>query len=430
MNAKKWIAVISAFCIISNILVVFGAETGVPHRDDMDYNIIAQFPVDDLYTGDEVYLIYRLSRSMPVYGAEIHFTYDSDKLELKNTESLCQSDDIVEFSDNTDTGKSIYLYSMVGKQDTVSVSDIIKITFVAKETGNAEVILNSAKIIMLQEDGLSYQIFDYYNMKSEIQIKTFTPEPTVKPVSNGGGGGGGSSIVIKGVTNESETTNESELINAEEEDSESGQIDNICTEEKTNLIFNDVDSVDWALESIYALAEKGIINGYSDGAFKPNQSITRAELAKILCLTFNFKNINDKEISFTDVSYDSWYYDYIKTAYQNGILSGESPEICAPERNVSREEFAAMLGRSLNVSQFNFTVKKATGTFIDKEVISEFAVEYIDELYSYGILNGDSDGSFRPKNSLTRAEAAVGINNALTNSEPIYENSDLEQINE
>ena len=81
---------------------------------------------------------------------------------------------------------------------------------------------------------------------------------------------------------------------------------------------------------------------------------------------------------------------------------------------LTREEFAAMLARGAAVQKIPLEDKRLNINFADEAEIAPFAVGYVDLLYMSGILNGDGDGAFRPKASLSRAEAAASIYRLLT----------------
>ncbi len=96
---------------------------------------------------------------------------------------------------------------------------------------------------------------------------------------------------------------------------------------------------------MYAAAgkEAGIISGYSDGSFRPNSFVTRAEAAKILTVASKkMKNKDAKAAPFTDVMQDAWYAPYVNFLYENGVVSGKTKEMFAPNDSITRGEMAKM----------------------------------------------------------------------------------------
>lgn len=405
---KAVIKKISVFVILSVILNIFAAY-GVGAEGVSPYDGFAQLtgyvPIDDLYPADEVYLIYRLEEKLPVYGTEINISYDSDMISFKKAESLTETAEVKEVLQDSKSGSLTYAYTLTGKILPEVRKDVVRITFTALKSGTSKVLLNSSALVLVNDDKLEY-VRQTDSADTNIVIKSHDPQPTSKPSYSGGGGGGGTFTTPK----PSETpvpTESTEPIPTPE------PTENPGTEDE---VFTDIGAVEWAKNAITELNKKGIISGYN-GKFFPDDLITRAEVSKILCNVFEFKNIAGKSITFIDVDENAWYADCVTIMFQNGILSGESAEKCMPERNITREEFAALVGRSLSVNGFSFTGNSDNTdkkTFADENKTSDFAKPYIEILSSAGIINGYGDNTFRPKENLSRAEAAVMIHRLVS----------------
>ena len=260
--------------------------------------------------------------------------------------------------------------------------------------------------MLVNDDKLEY-IRQTDSADTNIVIKSHDPQPTSKPSYSGGGGGGGGTFTKPKPSETPVPTESTEPIPTPKPTENPGTNDEV---------FTDVGAVEWAKNAITELNKKGIISGY-DGKFFPDNLITRAEVSKILCNVFELKNIDGKSITFTDVDENAWYADCVTIMFQNGLLSGESAEKCMPERNITREEFAALVGRSLSVNGFSFTDNSDNTdkkTFADENKTSDFAKPYIEVLSSAGIINGYGDNTFRPKENLSRAEAAVMIHRLVS----------------
>lgn len=220
---------------------------------------------------------------------------------------------------------------------------------------------------------------------------------TKKSTSGGGGGGGGggssSSVIVAPST-----------LNVPVESVEVPADEDI--EEKKNFPFTDMENTLWAKESVKALYEKGIVTGVTDDTFEPGRNITRAEFVKLLC---DMLDINDTENSpeFTDCSPDDWYYNYVVSAYNSGIVKGMGSDYFGARLPLSRQDMAKMLEGVLVKKNVKFS---ETSDFVDMENADSYALDAIKKLIGLGVLSGDSDGIFRPKDNTTRAEAAVVIN--------------------
>lgn len=218
--------------------------------------------------------------------------------------------------------------------------------------------------------------------------------------SGGGGGGGSSSTAISGGS-----SNIGSVAMATPQGSVSGN-----NTGNKNVSFTDLSGFDWASEAIYALAEKGIINGKAENSYAPADLITRAELTKLVVTLYNLKSA-ETESNFNDVDKAAWYYSYINAGVKNGIINGTGEGLFSPDMNVTREMAAAIIFRAAQKSGKVF--EKIKNEFGDKAQIEEYALEAVGYLSGAGILNGDETGNVNPKAALTRAEAAVLLNNLL-----------------
>lgn len=146
------------------------------------------------------------------------------------------------------------------------------------------------------------------------------------------------------------------------------------------------------------------INGYEDGTFRPDFSITRAEVAAIFgrALT-KYDEGQTYDNKFPDVNADAWYANYVNYMAGIGAITGYEDGSFRPEQNISRQEFTAMisrLGTVLDAGDMNFS-----------DVANDsWAVDFIYTAYKNGWVSGYEDGTFRPANNITRAEAVKIVN--------------------
>lgn len=162
-------------------------------------------------------------------------------------------------------------------------------------------------------------------------------------------------------------------------------------------------SLHWARQQIESLVTLDLINGYPDGFFRPDQPISRAEFTKILVLALRLQLISPSQPSFTDAPSDLWAYNYVETAVAAGIVNGVGDGQFAPNREINRSEIAVMIGRAMNLPP------GTASQFSDASEIPAWAVEMVGAVSAKGIIQGYPDGSFRPLNLATRAEAAVMV---------------------
>ncbi|MGO4545123.1 S-layer homology domain-containing protein [Paenibacillus sp. 2TAB23] len=120
----------------------------------------------------------------------------------------------------------------------------------------------------------------------------------------------------------------------------------------TGTSFSDLDSQNWSSTYIESLASSGIINGYEDGTFKPNHEITRAEMLTVISRIVNLKALsqNDAPAEFSDISDEYWAKAAIEEAAGAGMINGVSTNQFAPENKATRAEALALIIRSLRTS--------------------------------------------------------------------------------
>lgn len=167
-------------------------------------------------------------------------------------------------------------------------------------------------------------------------------------------------------------------------------------------LFNDFDSTHWAYNAVYYLKGNGIIDGYGDGSFKPDNNITRAEFLKLVMTALKLGGSAQNRY-FADVEDGKWYSDIVNTAAEYGIVTGDSNGRFNPEQYILREEAAVIVHRAANFAGFAFEQPANSENFADESRISDYAKEPVKALKNSKIING-SNGMFDPKSNATRAE--------------------------
>lgn len=162
----------------------------------------------------------------------------------------------------------------------------------------------------------------------------------------------------------------------------------------------------WAESVIEKWSGAGIINGYSDGSFHPDDNITRAELAKIISSPAELGGAAAAE--FNDVTEADWYYADVMKCAAEGVINGYEDGSFRPENYVTREEAAVMFSRGFNIT------KQSEMTFADSADISDWAADAVMAMASQGIINGYEDGTFRPSANITRAETVKILDGAVS----------------
>ena len=150
--------------------------------------------------------------------------------------------------------------------------------------------------------------------------------------------------------------------------------------------------------------------GYSDGTVRPNGKITRAEVATIF-----FRLLDDdtrakywsSKNDFSDVSADKWYNNAVSTLSNMGVIGGYADGMFRPDAPISRAEFAKI------AVSFTQNTGSATYNYFTDVKTTDWFAPYVTAAKDAGLIEGYSDGSFKPESKITRAEACAIVNRTL-----------------
>ena len=175
-----------------------------------------------------------------------------------------------------------------------------------------------------------------------------------------------------------------------------------------DVTFKDIGNVEWAKESIEALAARKVVDGIGDNAFDPDNKVTRAQFIKLLMKALELAD-ETAQCSLSDVKPGEWYYNSIAAAQKLGIVVGKEDGTFGVDDEISRQDMAVMVYRAAKLLQLELGNQTTNTTeFIDKSEIAGYAVEQVAAMQKAGIILGDN-GRFMPRDNATRAEAAVII---------------------
>ena len=222
----------------------------------------------------------------------------------------------------------------------------------------------------------------------DIAYKMYAQNKSSDSKTTGGNGGGGG----KGTMNTAPLYPEPTVSRTSDEE-----------QNQSSAEFSDMKNAEWAKTAVSELAKKGFVSGDGNGLFRPDDNVLREEFLKMVILSFDRMD-SEANADFKDVSQDKWYYSYIASGINAGIVKGISDSEFGIGRNITRQDAAAILYRIYNVSSQN-----SRQSFIDSDEIADYAKKAVNELSTEGIISGMGDGKFYPQKNLTRAEAAVLI---------------------
>lgn len=184
--------------------------------------------------------------------------------------------------------------------------------------------------------------------------------------------------------------------------------------------FKDVPYSHWARAYIQKAVSQGIISGYTDGTFKPDKAITRAEFTRMLNAALG--NTNTLEPNFSDVRTGDWFYDDVSKGVAASFISGYDDGTFLPSKTISRQEAAAIMARIVPAYGSDADLTK----FKDAKSVGDWAVPAMKKIVGKGYING-ADNKLMPNDSLTRAQAAKIIVDMVEGETIIKKNQTIVQ---
>lgn len=245
---------------------------------------------------------------------------------------------------------------------------------------------------------------DSENKVKANDVYTFTEDTTVYAIwqYNGGGGGShGGSSRPSGTTTKPGTTEKPGDTNKPGTTTDNNKT---VTAANVNNKFADVQNNAWYSEAIAYVYNKGMMNGTDAGKFEPNATTTRAMLVTMLFRLEGEPKAGAAD--FSDVASGQWFSEAIAWAAANGVVNGYKDGTFAPNDMITREQLAAVLYRFAQFKGYDVSVKGSLSNFSDSGSVSDWAQEAMQWAVGAGIINGDN-GALKPAGNATRAEVAM-----------------------
>ncbi|OUN86511.1 hypothetical protein B5G06_00640 [Flavonifractor sp. An52] len=175
---------------------------------------------------------------------------------------------------------------------------------------------------------------------------------------------------------------------------------------ETGLPFTDVKSGDWFYEAVKYVYDNKLMDGISTTTFAPLMTTNRAMVVTILW-RLEGQPETDATLPFTDVESGVWYTDAVNWAASKGIVKGYSDTVFAPNDTVTREQLATILYRYAEYKEYDVSAKGDLTTFADSTGTSSWAAEAMEWAVGSGLLTGKDGGKLDPTGTATRAEIAT-----------------------
>lgn len=182
-----------------------------------------------------------------------------------------------------------------------------------------------------------------------------------------------------------------------------------------NNPFTDVHPDDWFYEAVMFVYQNNLMNGTSATTFSPNDATTRAQIATIFYRMAGSPAVENTN-PFTDVPYGpgtDWYYDAVLWVQQNGIMQGYGNNLFGPNDPVTREQLAVIFYNYAKFKGYDTTTSGDLSGFTDAGDLSPWAQEAMKWAVGSGVMSGKGNGILDPKGTATRAEIAAMLQNFI-----------------
>ena len=286
-------------------------------------------------------------------------------------------------------GNAIITASVDGKSTKCTVNVKIPLEEIKLDITKLELALDETynlKLFYLPEDNTDTPNVTWTSSDEKVAI--VSNEGTVKAV------GEGTSIVTAKTTDGTNKTVSCEVV--------------------VKTPFNDIRTTDWFYDPVKYTYEKGIIIGTSDATFNPNTKLTRGMLVTILH-RMDGKPTPTTQNKFSDVYKSQYYYDAVIWAAEKGIVHGYDDGTFGPDEDITRQDLAVMIRNFARYKGKNVNVTSDLNKFKDGNLVSDYANSAVEWATGTGVITGNNNGeSLTPHGKATRAETAGMMYNYCT----------------
>ena len=172
------------------------------------------------------------------------------------------------------------------------------------------------------------------------------------------------------------------------------------------VTFTDLLEEHWAYQYVTTLSDNNIINGYPDGTYKPEGTISRAEFLKLVIAASMPKEV---DISEVPPALEHWAGQYLFVAQTYGIVEAGSIDLTNIDEPITRMEMALIISKT-DVMLRNKKINSNTNvTFNDYDTMNSEEIKWLTHAVGMNYINGYPDNTFKPDGNMTRAEAAAVI---------------------
>ena len=169
--------------------------------------------------------------------------------------------------------------------------------------------------------------------------------------------------------------------------------------------FNDLGNIPWAKQAIEVMASRDVIKGVGNNSYKPSETIKKADFITMLVHALELQSTGEAGLMFSDVKSTDYFYNEVRIAKELGIATGTGNNQFNPHGIITRQEAMVFAAKAIAAAGIELT-KGSLVAYSDADQVADYAKESVSALIHANIVNGMS-GKITPKESLTRAQAAV-----------------------
>ena len=180
------------------------------------------------------------------------------------------------------------------------------------------------------------------------------------------------------------------------------------TVRKTIRQFSDISEDDWFVRDFRRAADWGIVEGYGNGYFSPRENVTRGQFAAMVYRGYGCPEVPVEmwKHQFKDVAPGTYYEHCIQWCYAKGLIEGFNEDIFAPDQLINREEIAVILDRYLDFVYASLPDGDGTiDAYSDADLVHPYARHAVDSMLKAGLIEGTESGHLKPRSYASRAEA-------------------------
>lgn len=182
-------------------------------------------------------------------------------------------------------------------------------------------------------------------------------------------------------------------------------------------VFTDVADNTAEGSAIKVMYDRGYIQGFGDGTFRPQATLTRAEFVTIINKMYGYK-VEAKNI-FSDIHEKSWYYADVMRAVAAGYIKGMGDGTFHPNEAVTREQVCVMLDSILKTERLDYSVAIS-------DTVSDWARDSVEKLISNRLFTVEDGGRFRATEPITRGEACVALEKCVIDAADDFGDIDMD----